>query len=69
MLHQPAVDVARLAAEVDAHAEDPARVRDEGAGIVFVLNLPQGLFGGAVQLELHDVDEAVGLQHQVDAPL
>ncbi len=41
----------------------------EGKGVAFLLDLPQGLLGGAVQLELHDIDVLVGLQDEVDTPV
>lgn len=67
LFDEPAFDAAECVAEVDADFVEPARVGGEGVGVASVVDLAEGLLGGAVELEFHDVDEAVGLQDEVDA--
>ena len=64
--YQPPFYVARPGAEVHAYPEQWATVGFEGLRVVFFVNLPQRFFGSAFELELHDVDVAVCLQHEID---
>ena len=42
-------------------------IRGKGGSVAFLIDLADGFFGTAIQLELHDVDVAVGLHHHVYA--
>ena len=67
--YQPPFYVARPGAEVHAYPEQWATVGFEGLRVVLFVNLPQRFFGSAFELELHDVDVAVCLQHEVHTSL
>ena len=54
-------------AEVDTDLIEGPSVGGKGGGIAFLIDLADGFFGCAVQLELHDVDVLVRLHHHVDA--
>ena len=54
-------------AEVDSNFIEGSAVGGEGGGVAFLVDLADGFFGSAVQLELHDVDVSVGLHHHVYA--
>ncbi len=59
--HYPTRNIPRLVTEVHANLEQLARVTSERDGIAFILYLPQGFFGCAIQLKFHDVNIAVSL--------
>ena len=61
----PSVNIACPGGEVHPYFEEFAGVRGEREGILPVLDLIQGLFGTAVELELHDVYVVSGLENQV----
>ncbi len=54
-------------AEVGSYPEDLTVVGSERQRIVFGIDLVNGLAGALVELELEDVEVAVGRDHQVDA--
>ena len=54
-------------AEVDTDLIEGSSVGGKGGSIAFLIDLADGFFGSAVQLELHDVDVAVGLHYHVYA--
>ena len=64
--YNPSVDVAGVAAEVHADAEDLAWVLCERQGVLLFHDLLHGFLCGAVQLELHDIDIIRGLEHKVN---
>lgn len=66
--HHP-VNIACLAGEVHADADDLLAVELEGERVVLVLNLLEGLLGGAVKLEFEDIAIVLGLDEHVDASL
>lgn len=63
----PPVDVACPCGEVDTDQDEFAGICGERRSVLPVLNLLQGVFGRAFELELHDVNEPVGLEHRVNA--
>ena len=63
--HQPPADVPFLSAELDADLHQFTPVRLIGDQVAFIIDLAQGLIGGAVQLELEDVDVFRSLHHSV----
>ena len=63
--HYPLVDVPGLAAEVHTYAVNFTAVLCEREGVLFILYLFKCILCAPVQLELHDIYIAVGLQHQV----
>ena len=65
--YQPPLDIPGLGGEIRADLENLPVVSGEGQGVAFLVDLPQSLLCGSVQLELHDIDVAVGLQDEVDA--
>ena len=67
--NQPLLDIAGLGREVHADLEDLPIVSGERWGVAFLLDLPQGLLGGSVELELHDIYIAIGLQDEVYTPV
>ena len=66
-LNYPRVDIPCLVVEIDPYPEQRPCVGSERQSVLLVLDLLQCLFRRTVQFELHNIDVAVGLQHQVDA--
>ena len=54
-------------AEVDTDLIEGSSVGGKGGSVAFLIDLADGFFGSAVQLELHDVDVVVGLHYHVYA--
>ena len=65
LFYNPFVYVPGLAAEVHTYRVDFTAVLRERKGVLLLLDLLQGLLRAPVQLELHHIHIAVGLQHQV----
>lgn len=61
LFHQPSLDVTGHRGEVHADLKNLPRITRKGKRILSLLNLAQRLLGGAVQLEFHHVDIAIGL--------
>ena len=62
---QPTADISLLSTELNTDLDQfpPVRlIRDQ---VAFIIDLAQGLLGGAVQLELEDVDVFRSLHHSV----
>lgn len=58
-----------LRGEVGPDPEDLSAVGEEGPVVAFFVDLVQRVVGVFVALELQDIDEAVGLDEGVDAPV
>lgn len=69
LFYQPSLDVTGLRGEIHTNLENLSRIVREGKRIPLLLNLAQCLLGGTVQLELHHVDIAIGLQNEIDPTL
>ena len=65
--YQPSFYIPGLGREVRADLDQLPFICGKGQGVAFLLDLPQGLLGGSVQFELHDIDVAIGLQDEVDS--
>ena len=65
LLDYPTLDITLRAAEIHPDAEHTPGIGGKRVGITAFGNLAERLFGCAVQLKFHHVDEAVGLKHQV----
>ena len=68
-LRQKSVDSSFLRREVDSYGYELAAVGGVWLGIALVLDLFEGSFSRAVELELDDIDIARTLHHTVNAPL
>ena len=68
-LRQKSVDSSFLRREVDTEGNHFALVGSVGLGIALVIDLLEGSFGRAVELELDDIYVARTLHHTVNAPL
>ena len=68
-LRQKSVDSSFIRREIDAEGNHFAAVGGVGFCIALVLDLLEGSFGRAVELELYDIDVARTLHHAVYAPL
>ena len=67
-LRQKSVDCSFLRREVDSYGYELAAVGGIGLGIALVLDLFEGSFSRAVELELDDIDVSWTLHHAVNAP-
>lgn len=65
--NNPPIDGLLFLGEVDADFHELSAIGGEGERVAFGINLRQGFFGRLVVLELHDVDDVVGLDYGVDA--
>ena len=54
-------------AEIYTYLIEGSAVGGKGSGVAFLIDLADGFFGTAIQLELHDINVAVGLHHHVYA--
>ena len=68
-LRQKSVDSSFIRREIDAEGNHFAAVGGVGFCIALVLDLLEGSFGRAVELELDDIYVARTLHHTVNAPL
>lgn len=66
--NNPAIDVACFLGEGDADFEEGVWVRGEWECISLLVNLDEGFFGCAVELQFDDVYVAFCLDKEVDAP-
>ena len=67
--HCPPLYVPCLGREVHSDFKQLSIVVSERKCIPFIVDLPEYLFGRSVQLELHDINVAFGLQNEVDPPV
>lgn len=68
-LHYPLLYIPRLRTKVHPDLEQLSLILGKRQSVSLLLNLPQRLLCRAIQLELHHIDEAPGLQQQIDASL